>query len=130
MANPTRIIQYKELGIWIGTIPLDGGEVKSQCSEHPYAITYAGHGRTNAGGSWTVNLGAINCVKIGPAVGRQPSVVATPTTDGPMDDIPRPYILVVRTNFPRITVWSYDAGGQLAGNVEFSWHCAVEGELE
>jgi hypothetical protein len=133
MANPTRIIQYKELDIAVRAIPLGGtseGEVKSECDQHPYAITYAGHGRTNAGGSWTVSLPAINCIKIGPIHNADPSVVATPTGNGLLDDIPSPYILVTRTTPTSITVWSFHPNGERAGNVEFSWHCAVEGELE
>ena len=130
-SNQTRIIQWREREVAVRTIPLDGwtdDNPQGKC-ESSHAIVYAGHGRTNGGGSWTVSLPAINCLPPGPAHNRQPSVVATPTTDGPTTDIPRPFILVVRTNYPTITVWSFDAAGKLAPNVSFSWHCIVEGEL-
>src|SRR5687768_11738818 len=131
MSNDARIIQWKEREVAVREIPMEGWpdkEPDSRCGGS-YAFVYAGHGRTGKGGSWTVSLRAINCLPPGPAHDRQPSVVATPTTDGPTDDIPRPYILVVRTNYPTVTVWSYDADGQLAGDVSFSWHAVVEGEL-
>ncbi len=133
MADSTRIIQWKEREVRVRAIPLEGThgkDVESKCEEVPYALGYAGHGRTGAGGSWTVSLGAINCIPIGPAHNSQPSVVATPTTDGPTDDVPRPYTLVVRTNYPTVTVWSFHPDGSIADNVSFSWHCVVEGELE
>jgi len=127
----TRIMQWAEREASVREIPIDGWpdkEMQQPC-EGRYAIVYAGHGRTGGGGSWTVSLRAINCIPAGPAHDRQPSVVATPTTDGPTDDVPRPYILVVRTNYPTITVWSFHPNGELAEDVTFSWHAIVEGEL-
>lgn len=128
--DSARIIQWKEREVAVRQIRLDGGsdDVHGEC-DSSYAYVYAGHGRTGGGGSWTISLPAINCMPPGPAHNRQPSVVATPTTDGPTDDVPRPYTLVVRTNLPNITVWSFHPNGELAENVAFSWHCVVEGEL-
>jgi hypothetical protein len=126
-----RIIQWAEREVRVRVIPVEGlpdKKTSSEC-EGSHAIVYAGHGRTGSGGSWTVSLRAINCIPPGPAHNHQPSVVATPTTDGPTDDIPRPYNLVVRTNYPTITIWSFRPNGDLAENVAFSWHCIVEGEL-
>lgn len=126
-----RITQWAEREVAVREIPIEGWpdqESGKEC-EGSHALVYAGHGRTGSGGSWTISLRAINCIPPGPAHNRQPSVVATPTTDGPTADIPRPYILVVRTNYPTITIWSFDPAGELADNVAFSWHCIVEGEL-
>lgn len=128
----TRIIEWKEREVSIREIPIEGwpdGKLPKDC-EPRYAIVYAGHGRTNAAGSWTVNLPAINCIPIGPAHDAQPSVVATPTGNGFLDDIPRPYILVSRITPTTITIWSFHANGERAPNVDFAWHCVVEGELE
>ncbi|MCG8458567.1 MAG: hypothetical protein MI919_19995 [Holophagales bacterium] len=130
-AKTARIVQWKEIEVEVREIPRSGftdGEAPSGC-EPGYALVYAGHGITNRGGSWTVSLPAISCPTPAPGGDRQPSVVATPTTDGPTDDIPRPYLLAVRTQGADVTVWSYDAQGELAGGVEFSWHCVVEGTL-
>ncbi len=126
--NTSRVVEWKQLEVQVIEIPLEGvpqGEPKG--CEGSYALVYAGHGRTSAGGSWTVSLPAISCLSPAPGGDRRPSVVATPTTDGFTDDIPRPFILVVRTQAADITIWSFTPDGQLAPDVEFSWHCIVEG---
>ena len=127
----SRVVQWKELEAQVIEIPRDGvseGPPPKEC-EPAYALVYAGHGRTNPGGSWTVSLPAITCLRPGPGGDRQPSIVATPTTDGATDDIPRPYILVARTQNANVTIWSFFPNGELAPDVEFSWHCVVEGTL-
>ncbi|HEX5758705.1 MAG TPA: hypothetical protein VF121_05885 [Thermoanaerobaculia bacterium] len=132
MASRTsRVVQWKEVQVQVNEIPRKGvpeGEPPKEC-ESSYALVYAGHGRTNAGGSWTVSLPAISCLSPAPGGDRQPSVVATPTTDGPTDDIPRPFILVARTQGANITIWSFEPNGERARDVEFSWHCIIEGTL-
>lgn len=83
--NDARIIQWAQREVAVREISIDGWPDKQlprEC-EGSHAIVYAGHGRTGGGGSWTVSLRAINCIPPGPAHDRQPSVVATPTTDGP-----------------------------------------------
>src|SRR5437773_2166994 len=104
----TRVVEWKELEVQVIEIPLEGvrdGQPKN--CEGSYALVYAGHGRTSGSGSWTVSLPAISCIRPGPAGDRRPSVVATPTTDGPTDDIPSPYILIVRTWKANVTIWSF-----------------------
>lgn len=127
----SRVVQWKEREVQVLEIPREGvpeGPLPKEC-EGIYALVYAGHGRTNAGGSWTVSLPAISCLQPAPGGDHQPSIVATPTTDGFTDDIPRPYILVARTQGANITIWSFDPDGKRAPDVEFSWHCVVEGTL-
>ena len=126
-----RIVQWREREVEVREIPRSGwaeGSSPKYC-EPAYAIVYAGHGRTGPGGNWTVSLPAITCMSPGPGGDRQPSVVATPTTDGPTDDVPRPYFLSVRTQGADVTIWSYNSNGDVEGDVEFSWHCVVEGTL-
>lgn len=130
-SHTSRVVQWKEVQVQVKEIPRDGvleGDPPKEC-EPSYALVYAGHGRTNAGGSWTVSLPAISCISPAPGGDRQPSIVATPTTDGPTDDIPRPYILVARTQDANITIWSFGPDGGLVPAVEFSWHCIIEGTL-
>lgn len=130
-ALTSRVVQWKEVEVQINEIPRGGvpeGPPPENC-EGSYALVYAGHGRTNAAGSWTVSLPAISCLRPAPGGDHQPSVVATPTTDGPTKDIPRPFILVARTRGADITIWSFLPNGERAPEVEFSWHCVVEGTL-
>lgn len=127
----SRVVEWKEREAQVIEIPREGladGPPPEKC-EPAYALVYAGHGRTNGGGSWRVSLPAISCLRPAPGGDHQPSIVATPTTDGPTDDIPRPYILVARTQGADITIWSFHPNGELAGDVEFSWHCVIEGTL-
>jgi len=127
----TRVVQWKEREVQVNEIPREGGGDRpgpEKC-EPAYAFFCAGHGRTNSGGSWTVSLPGIICDPPVPAGDHQPSFVATPTTDGDTDDIPRPFILVVRTQRANVTVWSFQPNGKIAPDVEFSWHCVVEGTL-
>ena len=127
----TRVVEWKEREVQVIEIPLEGvrdGKPPNEC-QPSYALVYAGHGITNAGGSWTVSLPAISCLKPAPGGDHRPSVVATPTTNTPTDDIPRPYILVARTFGTGITIWSFFPDGKIAPNVEFSWHCIIEGTL-
>ena len=127
----SRVVQWKEREVEINEIPRTGmpeGDGPHQC-EQSYAVVYAGHGVTNAGGSWTVSLPAISCLKPAPGGDHQPSVVATPTTEANTDDIPLPYVLAVRTNGNLVTIWSFDLHGERAAHVEFSWHIIVEGTL-
>lgn len=131
MAATSRVIQWKQREAQIREIPREGfveGQLSNEC-EGRHALVFAGHGRTNLGGSWSVDLAAIGCIAPGPDPHRQPSVVATPTTDAFVDAVPTPYTLVARTTGTVITVWSFDVAGQRASNVEFSWHCMVEGVL-
>ena len=126
---PSRVVQWKELDVKVNEIPREGvpqGEPPHEC-ESSYALVYAGHGVTNGNGYWTVSLPAISCLSPAPGGDRQPSVVATPTTEG--NDVPRPYVLVVRTNGYHVTIWSFDLHGNRAPDVEFSWHIIVEGTL-
>lgn len=132
MASKTsRIVEWKEREVQVIEIPIEGvreGPPPERC-QPAYALVYAGHGRTNAGGSWTVSLPAISCERPAPGGDHRPSIVATPTTDGLTDDVPRPYVLVARTSGANITIWSFTLAGEIAPNVEFSWHCVVEGTL-
>ncbi|HEX8409880.1 MAG TPA: hypothetical protein VF883_13550 [Thermoanaerobaculia bacterium] len=126
------MVQWKERDALVLEIPMEGvpqGEAQDEKCDGTYALVYAGHGRTNAGSSWRVSLPAISCLRPAPGGDRRPSVVATPTDSGMTDDVPRPYLLVVRTNGADITIWSYAADGNLAPDVEFSWHVVVEGTL-
>jgi hypothetical protein len=127
----SRVVEWKEREVQVVEIPREGvpeGPPPQNC-EPSYALVYAGHGRTSPGGSWTVSLPAISCVQPAPGGDHQPSIVATPTTDGWTDDIPRPFILVARTQGAQITIWSFRPDGEIAPDVEFSWHCVIEGTL-
>lgn len=127
----SRVVQWKEREVQVKEIPregVEGGDVPQEC-DSSYALVYAGHGRTNAAGSWRVSLPVISCLHPAPGGDRQPSVVATPTTEADTDDIPPAYILVVRTQGADITIWSFFPNGQIAPGVDFSWHCIVEGTL-
>lgn len=127
----SRVVQWKEPQVKVNEIPRAGvpeGKPPQEC-DSSYALVYAGHGVTNAAGSWTVSLPAISCLSPAPGGDRQPSVVATPTTEANTDDVPRPFVLVVRTNGNLVTIWSFDLHGQPAPHVEFSWHIIVEGTL-
>lgn len=131
-SKSSRVVQWKEREAAVLEIPMEGvpdGDPQGPNCENTYALVYAGHGRTNAGSSWRVSLPAISCVRPAPGGDRRPSIVATPTDSGMTADIPRPYLLVARTNGADITIWSYDADGNLAPNVEFSWHVVIEGTL-
>lgn len=126
----SRVVQWKELEVKVNEIPREGvpqGE-PHEC-DSSYALVYAGHGVTNGAGYWTVSLPAISCLAPAPGGDHQPSVVATPTTEADTDDIPRPYVLAVRTDGNRVTVWSFNLHGAPAPDVEFSWHIIVEGTL-
>jgi hypothetical protein len=129
--NRSRVVEWKQQQVQVLEIPIEGVRegVPPQNCEPSYALVFAGLGRTDGGGSWTVSLPAISCERPAPGGDRRPSVVATPTTDGPTDDVPRPYVLVARTSGANITIWSFTTGGQTAPDVEFSWHCIVEGTL-
>lgn len=130
-SKTSRVVQWKEREVEVYEIPREGvpeAPPPEEC-ERSYALVYAGHGRTSPAGSWTVSLPAISCVRPAPGGDRQPSVVATPTTDGQTGDIPRPFLLVARTQGASITIWSFLPNGARAPDVEFSWHCVVEGTL-
>lgn len=129
-AKTSRVVQWKEREVQVNEIPREGvpeGPPPEKC-DPSYALIYAGHGRTT-GGSWTVSLPAISCLRPAPGGDHQPSIVATPTTESATDDIPKPYILVARTQGANITIWSFHLNGEIAQDVEFSWHCIIEGTL-
>ncbi|HEX8171697.1 MAG TPA: hypothetical protein VF824_14260 [Thermoanaerobaculia bacterium] len=130
MAQTTRVVQWKQQQVAVREIPMDGvtDELPGEC-DHAYALVYAGHGRTNGGGSWSLLLPAISCVKPAPGGDRRPSIVATPSSQAMTDDVPPPYVLVARTQGARITIWAFDLNGAPAAHVEFSWHCIIEGTL-
>jgi hypothetical protein len=130
-ATTSRVVEWKEREVQVIEIPIEGvsqGPTPQAC-EPSFALVYAGHGRTNAAGSWITSLPAISCERPAPAGNRRPSIVATPTTDGTADAVPPPYILVAQTRGADIIIWSFFPNGQRALNVEFSWHCIVEGTL-
>jgi len=125
----SRVVQWKQQEVLVNEIPIEGvpkGEPSQRC-QGAFALVYAGHGRTNAGGSWTTHLPAISCFSPAPGGDHLPSVVATPITVGDVSIPPRPVILSAHVNGATITIWSLDPGGQWVPDVEFSWHCIVEG---
>lgn len=129
-ATTSRVVEWKEHPVQINEIPIEGiRDGQPQNCEPSYALLYAGHGRTDVSGAWRVSLPAISCVRPGPDGNRRPSVVATPISDAIPDVVPTPYILVAQTSGSEITIWSFDARGERATNVEFSWHCVVEGTM-
>ncbi|HJQ38807.1 MAG TPA: hypothetical protein VKB93_16855 [Thermoanaerobaculia bacterium] len=127
----SRVVEWKEVEVQIREIPRTGvpeGEPPNEC-EPSYALVYSGHGRTT-NGRWIVHLPAISCFAPAPGGDRQPSIVATPTTEGPLNAAPpRPYILVAKTYGAFISIWSFQPNGEPADHVDFSWHCIVEGTL-
>jgi hypothetical protein len=126
----SRVVEWKEMEAQALEIPLDGTRDLGQRNCEPtYAEVFAGHGRTGATGCWSVNLGAISCLRPAPGGDRRPSIVATPTTDVPLDVLPRPFTLVATIDRANVTIWSFDPAGQMAPHVEFSWHVIVEGTL-
>lgn len=129
--NTSRVVEWREREVQVIEIPMKGVPEGSadappiEKCEGSYALVYAGHGRTDDHGEWSVSLPAISCLHPAPGGDRRPSVVATPTTD----DNLRPFILAARTQGAVITIRSFSFNGEQATNVEFSWHCVVEGTL-
>ncbi|MEA2491481.1 MAG: hypothetical protein QOH21_3273 [Acidobacteriota bacterium] len=124
-----RIIQWKETQVAVRNTTDEGQPQEGEC-DSSYAFVYAGHGTTDTHGRWITNLKTINCLPPGPAHNSLPSIVATPTFSGLLTVMPQAVILVARaTPGGGIEVHSFDHNGQVKGNVPFSWHCVVEGEL-
>ena len=55
----SRVVDWKEREAHVIEIPMEGvpaGPPAGQHCEKNFALVFAGHGRTNSGGSWTVTL--------------------------------------------------------------------------
>ena len=131
MADP--ILQFKFLASNDIDIEL---RQHQECSKHPYGLELAGHGQTDANGHWTIDLGAIACVKPAPGGDYRASFVATPFVVTPPKGggafVPKPSILLVvfdGANANKIDVRSYDAGAEPASDVWFSWIAVIPGTL-
>lgn len=118
-----RIVQWKEREVSVRVID------HKQC-DSSYAFVYAGHGTTDGGGSATIDLRAINCDPPGPRHDSLPSIVATPTFNGFLDqEFPAVILIATATPGGNITIRSFDVDGKRIAHIPFSWHAVIEGEL-
>ena len=131
MADP--ILQFKFLASNDINIELRD---QKECSGHPYGLEFAGHGQTDNNGHWTIDLGAIACVRPGPGGDYRAAFVATPFVVTPPKGggafAPRPSTLEVffdGTNANHVEVRSYDLSGKPAPDVWFSWIAVIPGTL-
>lgn len=120
-----RIVQWKKRQVFVRVTNND----QKECDDSN-AYVYAGHDTTDDHGFRQIELGKINCQPPGPRHDSLPSIVATPTFNGLLDQVWPPVILIATaTPGGSITIRSYDLDGKPAPRIPFSWHAVVEGEL-
>jgi len=125
----SRIIQWKVRDAQVTEAPLEGVmDGHPQNCDNATAQVYAGFGKTGGNALWALSLPAISCLNPAPGGDRRLSFVATATMESADPAAARPLFLVSQTVGSTIIVTSYSPNGR-ASDVEFAWHCIVEGTL-